>query len=100
LEVDLVLEIGQKLHLFEIKSAMTILPKHASTLLRIAGDLKSSIKTLAIISTFPENFPVKMESITTTGRVPLECKLRKRFSAGGTGFVSEQKAISHMTAQG
>lgn len=59
LEVDLVLEIGQKLHLFEIKSAMTILPKHASTLLRIAGDLKSSIKTLAIISTSSENFPIK-----------------------------------------
>lgn len=59
LEVDLVLELGQKLHLFEIKSAMTILPKHAASLLRIAGDLRSSIKTSAIISTSPDSFLLK-----------------------------------------
>src|SRR4030042_214849 len=35
LEVDLVVELGQKLHLFEIKSSMTIFPRHASSLLRI-----------------------------------------------------------------
>jgi len=58
LEVDLVLEFGQKLHLFEIKSAMTILPKHASSLLRVAGDLTSVVKNSAIISTSADNFPV------------------------------------------
>jgi len=56
LEVDLVLELGQKLHLFEIKSAMTVLPKHASSLLRIASDLKLSVGTSAIISTSPDHF--------------------------------------------
>jgi len=61
LEVDLVIELGQKLHLFEIKSAMTILPKHAASLLRIASDLKSSIKTSAIISTSPDSFQLKNE---------------------------------------
>lgn len=58
LEVDLVLESGQKLHLFEIKSAMTILPKHASSLLRVASDLSSAVKNSAIISTSSDNFPV------------------------------------------
>ena len=56
LEIDLVLELGQKLHLFEIKSAMTILPKHASSLLRVSNDLPSAVATSAIISTAPNNF--------------------------------------------
>ena len=59
LEIDLVLELNQKLHLFEMKSAMTILPKHASTLLRISGDLKSLVKTSSIISASLESFPIK-----------------------------------------
>jgi uncharacterized protein len=59
LEVDLVLEFGQKLYLFEIKSGMTILPKHASSLLRIGGDLKSLVKTSAIISASTSNFQVQ-----------------------------------------
>jgi len=56
LEVDLVLELGQKLHLFEIKAAMTILPKHASSLSRIASDLKSAVGTSAVISNSSDNF--------------------------------------------
>jgi predicted AAA+ superfamily ATPase len=56
LEVDLVLELGQKLYLFEIKSAMTILPKHASSLSRIASELKSAVGTSAVISTSSDNF--------------------------------------------
>jgi len=56
LEVDLVLELGQKLYLFEIKSAMTILPKHASSLSRIASELKSEVGTSAVISTSSDNF--------------------------------------------
>jgi len=59
LEIDLVVESGQYLNLFEIKSAMTIFPKHASSLLRIASELKSSVKTSAIISISPDNFMVK-----------------------------------------
>jgi predicted AAA+ superfamily ATPase len=56
LEVDLVLELGQKLHLFEVKSAMTILPKHASSLLRVSNDLPSAVATSTIISTAPNSF--------------------------------------------
>jgi len=56
LEVDLVLELGQKLYLFEIKSAMTILPKHASSLSRIASELKSAVGTSTVISTSSDNF--------------------------------------------
>lgn len=58
LEVDIVLEVGQKLHLFEIKSSMTILPRHASSLLKVTGDLESSVKTAAIISASAHNFHV------------------------------------------
>lgn len=56
LEIDLVLEIAQKLHLFEIKSAMTILPKHASSLIRAINDLSVPIKNTAIISRSAGNF--------------------------------------------
>jgi predicted AAA+ superfamily ATPase len=56
LEVDLALELGQKLHLFEVKSAMTILPKHASSLLRVSNDLPSAVATATIISAAPDNF--------------------------------------------
>ena len=59
LEVDLVVEVGQKLHLFEIKSSMTIFPRHASSLLRIAGDLKSSVKASAIVSASTSSFHVQ-----------------------------------------
>jgi predicted AAA+ superfamily ATPase len=59
LEVDLVIESGQKLHLFEIKSAMTILPKHASSLTRVTSDLGSSMKKAAIISMSGNNFALK-----------------------------------------
>jgi predicted AAA+ superfamily ATPase len=58
LEVDLVLEIGQKLYLFEIKSGMTILPKHAASLLRVEGDLESLVKASAMISASTGNFKV------------------------------------------
>lgn len=61
LEIDLVLELGQKLHLLEIKSAMTILPRHAASLYRVIRDLKTSIKSAAIISRAPEKFCLKKE---------------------------------------
>ncbi len=59
LEVDLVLDLGQKLHLFEIKSTMTVWPKHADSLRRIKNELKSSIQTAGIISRAPGCFPLK-----------------------------------------
>jgi predicted AAA+ superfamily ATPase len=61
LEIDLVVEFGQHLNLFEIKSAMTIFPKHTFPLLRISTELKSTVKTSAIISISPDNFIVKNE---------------------------------------
>ncbi len=59
LEVDLVIEIGGFLHLFEIKSSMTINPKHIISLKRMANDLGSRVKTAAVISCSDENFMVK-----------------------------------------
>jgi hypothetical protein len=50
LEVDLVLEVGQRLHLFEMKTAMTITPRHASSLLKMSKELKSRVETGAVIS--------------------------------------------------
>ena len=59
LEVDLVIEIGGFLHLFEIKSSMTITPKHITSLKRLANDLSSRVKTAAVISCSNDNFIVK-----------------------------------------
>ena len=59
LEVDLILEVGGRLHLFEIKSSMTILPKQAAPLLRAIADLKDKPASAAIISMAPDNFVVK-----------------------------------------
>jgi len=58
LEVDLVIELGGKLHLFEIKSTMTINAKHSVSLRRLAGELGSQVKTAAIISCTEDNFAV------------------------------------------
>ena len=52
------IESRQKLHLFEIKSAMTLWPKHASSLLRMQNQLKNSIAAGAIISMAARNFPL------------------------------------------
>lgn len=59
LEVDLVIELGPYLHLFEIKGAMTIFPKHADTLSRIKRALPSQAKTTALISLSSTSFVVK-----------------------------------------
>jgi len=59
LEIDLVLELGQKLHLFEIKGAMTVWPKHADSLNRIMSNLKSSVRTAGIIARAPGSFVLK-----------------------------------------
>lgn len=61
LEIDLVIELAGKLHLFEIKSTMTITPKHATSLIRLSKELGSQIKTQGIISCAQDNFQVKDE---------------------------------------
>lgn len=61
LEIDLVIEIAGNLHLFEIKSAMTITPKHAVSLQRIAGELGNKIQTQAVISCAQNSFKIKGE---------------------------------------
>lgn len=56
LEVDLVLEEAGKIHLFEIKSTMTITPKHITALKRMKQELSSQVKTTAVISCTDDNF--------------------------------------------
>jgi len=59
LEIDLLLELGQKVSLFEIKSAMTAWPKHANSLGRLISGLKSPIQTAGVISRAAGGFPLK-----------------------------------------
>lgn len=56
LEVDLVIEHAGKMHLFEIKSTMTVVPLHASSLMKLRRDLKSAVATSGIISATEDNF--------------------------------------------
>lgn len=56
LEVDLVIELNQKFHLFEIKSGATITHRHAASLVRAKRDLGNRVESLNIISCSPENF--------------------------------------------
>ena len=58
LEIDLLIEFGNKLHLFEIKSSMTITSRHASSVKRLADELGSSVALAAIISCSRDNFMV------------------------------------------
>ncbi len=58
LEIDLVLDIGQKLRLFEIKASMTIVPKHAASLARLYRELGDTAASASIISLSHENFPL------------------------------------------
>lgn len=56
LEIDLVLEVNQKLYLFEIKSSATIFPKHAESLIRIKKELGQMVAGAALISRADQNF--------------------------------------------
>ena len=58
LEVDLVLELSQKLHCFEIKSSATLSPSHAKSFRRLKSDLGNLIQTQAIISRSDAPHPV------------------------------------------
>ncbi len=56
LEIDLVIEMAGYLYLYEIKSSMTILPKHATSLKRMANEFGSTIKEASIISRSNDDF--------------------------------------------
>jgi len=58
LEVDLAIEADGKLHLFEVKSAMTVFPKHAEPLSRFARSLGSEMQGAFLISNSGESFPM------------------------------------------
>lgn len=58
LEIDLVIELENKLHLIEIKSSSTIKKEHASSLIRAKRDLNKFIATTNIISNAQEQFPI------------------------------------------
>ncbi|MBF0478994.1 MAG: ATP-binding protein [Candidatus Omnitrophica bacterium] len=56
-EVDLVIESGQELFLFEIKSGGTITGKHAATLMKAGREIKN-VKECAIVSRSDKNFTI------------------------------------------
>ncbi len=58
LEIDLVIDLNGKLHLFEVKSGMTITNKHAAALIQLRRELPKEIGTTAIISASNENFAI------------------------------------------
>ena len=55
-EIDLAIETGGKLHLFEIKSTETVMPAHAAGLRRLVKELGLKIKTAGILSASPGCF--------------------------------------------
>lgn len=59
LEIDLVLEVGGRMHLMEIKSISTVTPKHTISLKRVKASLNKQVKTANIISCAEDNFVVK-----------------------------------------
>jgi len=61
LEIDLVLELGQKLSLFEVKSTMTAWPKQADSLGRLMSGLKSPVQTAGVISRAASSFSLKKD---------------------------------------
>jgi predicted AAA+ superfamily ATPase len=58
LEVDLVVDLASRLHLFEIKGAATITDRHAVSLKRLADELQSQVQSAGIISCTAESFRV------------------------------------------
>lgn len=60
MEIDLLIEQANKIHLLEIKSSMTITFKHILSLKRMIEELgRDLIKTAAVISCAEDNFVVK-----------------------------------------
>lgn len=58
LEIDLVVDLNQKLYLFEIKATMTVTPKHAASLMRLKKELKTLVKEANLISNSQTSFPL------------------------------------------
>lgn len=58
LEIDLVIELEDKLNLVEIKSTMTIKPEHASSLIKAKRGLENKLNQVFIISRSEEKFAV------------------------------------------
>jgi predicted AAA+ superfamily ATPase len=56
LEVDLVIDLGQGLHLVEIKSSQTITSSHATSLIRAQNDLKDHVASARVISNTQDDF--------------------------------------------
>lgn len=56
LEIDLVIELNQKLHLFEIKSGATITVRHAVSLVKAKQSFKKISDSATIISQTNDNF--------------------------------------------
>lgn len=61
LEIDAVLEINQKLFLFEIKASATIASRHAASLIRAKRDLGKLVQLTGIISLTPDSFRLQRE---------------------------------------
>ena len=59
LEIDLMIELEDKLHLLEIKSSETITSHHAASLIRAKRDLKDMVGKTLIISNAKEQFTLK-----------------------------------------
>ena len=59
LEIDLLLELGQKVSLFEVKSSMTAWPRHANSLGRLISGLKSPVQTAGVITRAAGGFPLR-----------------------------------------
>lgn len=55
LEVDVVLDVEERLHFFEVKATATVLPKHASSLVRLQNDITPAPATTAVISLASDN---------------------------------------------
>ena len=61
LEVDLVIDLASRLHLFEVKGAATITDRHAVSLKRLADELRSQAQSAGIISCTAESSRVTGE---------------------------------------
>jgi predicted AAA+ superfamily ATPase len=61
LEIDMVIEINQKLYLFEIKSGATIYPKHAISLIRAKRDIAGGGVSLNVISQSPKSYRLQRD---------------------------------------
>jgi predicted AAA+ superfamily ATPase len=59
LEIDLAIEVGQKLSLFEIKGSMTAWPKHADPLERLLKGIRGTVETAGVISRASGGFSLK-----------------------------------------